>query len=71
MKTTPQVGDLIRFKLDDGNSSTEAKVIRLISDPLSRHETKLMVDIAGEFYGIPESYVMAVDYKSGVQLSLF
>lgn len=48
-----------------------SKVIRMVIDPLSRHETKYIVEVEGENYGIPLSEIMGATPPNGSQLSLF
>ncbi len=58
-------GNYIKFYLDtwdaSGNHSSEiqkSKVLNLIVDPMGRYETKFMVKVNDESYGIPVSKVI-------------
>ena len=68
-----QPGQLIRYNLKTSNGTKlhQSEIIRVISDPLKIHETKCLVEIAGEKYGIPISEITSVLPAPNSQLSLF
>lgn len=72
-----QIGDIISFDLlvwvgeDAVKKNFESKVVSKCEDPLGFHETKLMVEINGEGYGIPLSEIKKVYPKKKNQLTLF
>jgi hypothetical protein len=65
MNTAITQGNYIKFYLDrwdeSGKHSSEiqrSKVLNLIVDPMGRYETKFMVKVNDESYGIPVSKVI-------------
>lgn len=69
---------IISFYLEvwDNNGVKSLKLFtsmvkRIIHDPLKKHETKLLVVINNDSYGIPVSEVLDFAPPSGTQLSLF
>lgn len=47
------------------------KVIRIVQDPLKRHESKLVVKIQADDYAIPISEVIMIYLDNSKQLRLF
>lgn len=70
-------GQYITFYLDvwEGNShfvkEFKAIIIALCHDPLRRHESKCIVIVENERYGIPLSEIKVVYPADGEQLKLF
>lgn len=60
--------DTITFLLDKQKHT--CKVVRIITDPLQRHETKCIVSINNEQYGIPISMIETLQ-EHNKQLTLF
>ncbi len=65
MNPQTTTGNFITFYLDrydeKGRHSVQiekSKVINVITDPLGRHETKFMVSVNNESFGIPVSKVI-------------
>lgn len=47
----PVVGSYIEFPLS--SKIIKSQVIRIIEDPIGRHEVKALVNVDGDLYGIP------------------
>lgn len=75
-ETKDVVGVFISFNLETWDKGLcilknfTKEVIRIVTDPLSRHETKYIVIVEGDKYGIPVSEINEI-IKQNEQFELF